>query len=218
MKATVLISVLILCSLFNSNAQAESGGIAITGTITDKDNNPVKGASIFIDRVNTGIKTDNTGYYEVKVRPGSREIMAFTFNHGLSLENIYRRNEIDLVLPKVPTAQEPAISKVKAEKKAPRERGIIDTQTPEFASYSNIYDMIRGRLPGVTVSGTQIRVSGSSSLNVNMQPLFVVNGIIVSSIAHIEPRTVKSIQVLKGPDASEYGMRGAGGVILITLL
>jgi hypothetical protein len=48
--------------------------------------------------------------------------------------------------------------------------------------------MIRGRLPGVTVSGTQIRVSGASSLNVNMQPLFVVNGIIVNSIAHIEPR------------------------------
>jgi hypothetical protein len=216
MKATVLISLLILCIISVSNAQ--SGEIAIKGRVTDIDNNPVKGATIFIDRENTGSKTDNTGYYEIKVRPDSREIMAFTFNHGLSMEYIYRRNEIDLILPKVPPVQEPTIEKAKAEKKAPRERGTIDTQTPEFASYKSIYDMIRGRLPGVTVSGTQIRVSGSSSLNVNMQPLFVVNGIIVSSIAHIEPRNVKTIQVLKGPDASEYGMRGAGGVILITLL
>jgi outer membrane receptor protein involved in Fe transport len=218
MKIKALISLLILCSLNISNAQTKSGEFVITGKITDKDQNPVKGATIFIDRVNIGAKTDAEGIYEVNASPEAREIIAFTFNNGLSREYIYRRNSIDLVLPRVPAVQEPKSVKVHAEKKAPRERGTIDTQKPEFASYSSIYDMIRGRLPGVTVSGTQIRVSGASSLNVNLQPLFVVNGIIVSSIAHIEPRTVKTIQVLKGPDASEYGMRGAGGVILITLL
>jgi TonB-dependent SusC/RagA subfamily outer membrane receptor len=215
MKATVLTLLFFVCTIFSS---AQSGEIAITGTVKDIDNNPVKGATIFIDRENTGSKTDNTGYYEIKARTDSREIMAFSFNHGLSMEYIYRRNEIDLILPKMPPVQEPTIEKARAEKKPPRERGTIDTQKPEFASYKSIYDMIRGRLPGVTVSGTQIRVSGASSLNVNMQPLFVVNGIIVNSIGHIEPRNVKSIQVLKGPDASEYGMRGAGGVILITLM
>ncbi|MGF1583700.1 MAG: TonB-dependent receptor plug domain-containing protein [Bacteroidales bacterium] len=218
MKIKALISLLILCSPYISNAQVESGGIVITGKITDRDQNPVKGATIFIDRVSTGVKTDTDGLYVVKASTGAREIIAFTFNNGLSREYIYRRSSIDLTLPAIPPAREETPVKVKAKKEPPRERGTIDTQKPEFASYSSIYDMIRGRLPGVTVSGTQIRVSGSSSLNVNMQPLFVVNGIIVSSIAHIEPRTVKTIQVLKGPDASEYGMRGAGGVILITLL
>jgi TonB-dependent SusC/RagA subfamily outer membrane receptor len=47
--------------------------------------------------------------------------------------------------------------------------------------------------------------------------LFVVDGIVVSTIDGISPRDVKSITVLKGSDASIYGTRAAGGVILIDL-
>ena len=68
------------------------------------------------------------------------------------------------------------------------------------------------------LSGKSIKINGSSSLNVSTEPLFVVDGIIVYSIDDISPKTVKSIEVLKGPDASIYGMRGANGVIVITLL
>jgi TonB-dependent SusC/RagA subfamily outer membrane receptor len=68
------------------------------------------------------------------------------------------------------------------------------------------------------VSGTSIKISGSSSLNASTEPLFVVDGIIVNSIEDISPQTVKSIEVLKGPDASVYGMRGANGVIVINRL
>jgi TonB-dependent SusC/RagA subfamily outer membrane receptor len=49
------------------------------------------------------------------------------------------------------------------------------------------------------------------------EALFVVNGTPVNSIDNIRPQEVKSIDVLKGPDASIYGSRGANGVILITL-
>lgn len=49
-------------------------------------------------------------------------------------------------------------------------------------------------------------------------PLFVVDGVVVNSIDNISPRMVKSISVLKGSDAAIYGSRGAGGVILITLV
>ena len=56
-----------------------------------------------------------------------------------------------------------------------------------------------------------------SSLNSSNDPLLVVNGMPVSSIDNISPRDVKSISVLKGIDASIYGTRAAGGVILIDL-
>ncbi len=49
-------------------------------------------------------------------------------------------------------------------------------------------------------------------------PLFVVDGAVVSTIDNISPRQVKSISVLKGSDAAIYGSRGGGGVILITLV
>jgi TonB-dependent SusC/RagA subfamily outer membrane receptor len=48
-------------------------------------------------------------------------------------------------------------------------------------------------------------------------PMFVVNGTPVNSIDQINPSMVKSIEVLKGPSASVYGMQGANGVILIRL-
>jgi len=94
----------------------------------------------------------------------------------------------------------------------------VDFQDSPYASFQNIYDMIRGRFPGVEVSGTSIRIMGSSSLNVSTEPLFVVDGVIVNSIDDISPQNVKSIEVLKGPDATVYGTRGANGVIIITRL
>jgi TonB-dependent SusC/RagA subfamily outer membrane receptor len=50
------------------------------------------------------------------------------------------------------------------------------------------------------------------------EPLFVVDGMVVSSISDIQPFTVKSIEILKGSSASIYGSRGANGVILIKLI
>ena len=66
------------------------------------------------------------------------------------------------------------------------------------------------------VSGRSIKVRGTNSLNVSTEPLFVVDGVIVREIDDIAPETVKSIEVLKGPDATAYGARGSNGVIIIT--
>jgi len=77
--------------------------------------------------------------------------------------------------------------------------------------------MIRGEVPGVQVNGNQIVIRGQSSINLTNEPLFVVDGVVVSSIENISPRQVKSISILKGPDASIYGSRSAGGVLLIDL-
>ena len=82
--------------------------------------------------------------------------------------------------------------------------------------YQDIYDMIRGRIAGVEMSGRSIKVRGTNSLFVSTEPLFVVDGVIVSRVDDIAPETVKSIEVLKGPDATAYGTRGSNGVILIT--
>lgn len=78
--------------------------------------------------------------------------------------------------------------------------------------------MIRGRFPGVEVSGTSIKILGSSSLNVSSEPTFVVDGVFVNDIGNISPQSVKSIEVFKGPAASVYGIRGSNGVIVINLL
>lgn len=94
--------------------------------------------------------------------------------------------------------------------------GVINVKDSAVPVYQDIYDMIRGKVAGVEVSGRSIKIRGTNSLNVSTEPLFVVDGVIVREIDDIAPETVRSIEVLKGPDASVYGARGSNGVIVIT--
>lgn len=94
----------------------------------------------------------------------------------------------------------------------------------ETPSNRNLNDMLQ-QLPGVQVQGqgayAKITVSGSSSSFMSStSPLFVVNGMTVGTdystvFNMVRPNDVKSLNVLKGSDATLYGTRGANGVILI---
>jgi TonB-dependent SusC/RagA subfamily outer membrane receptor len=85
-------------------------------------------------------------------------------------------------------------------------------------TYNDIYQMIRGEVSGVIVSGRNVQIQQGHSFFGSSEPLFVVNGTIVNSIDNINPLEVKSITVLKGSSAAIYGVRGANGVISINLI
>lgn len=201
--------------------------ITITGKVTDANGKPVAEAVIFIDKAKTDIVTDEQGYYKIKVRPDSKEILVFTLFNGVIEETINGRTSIDFVLTgkSQEKTEKPVITgnqSANAVKETSRQKDVnpdlkvFDPEDATNATYQSIYDMIRGRFPGVEVSGKSIKVMGSSSLNVSTEPLFVVDGVIVNSIEDISPQSVKSIEVLKGPDATIYGIRGSNGVIVIT--
>jgi len=80
------------------------------------------------------------------------------------------------------------------------------------------------RTPGVTVLGSgqnaRVQVRGVNSFSGNTQPLFIVNGTDVgnsysSAASMLRGMKIKSVRVLKNADASIYGVRGAGGVIIV---
>ncbi len=102
----------------------------------------------------------------------------------------------------------------------------VKTDELETGGYSNIYQYLQGRVPGMTVvqdpssnSGYTIRIRGVNSLLGSSEPLVVLNGTPLSSssdLQYLSPHDVKSIEVLKdAASASIYGVRGANGVILI---
>ncbi|MBE3087442.1 MAG: TonB-dependent receptor plug domain-containing protein [Bacteroidetes bacterium] len=230
MRFLLLMTLSLLIFFSNiSFGQNKNKKITVTGIVLDAKQKPVEGAAIFIDKIKTNSVSDQRGYYKVKVSPDSKEILVFTLFNGASVEAINGRTTINFTLTDKST--EPA-NKDKNDqnetvnvgygtvqkKNVTTQVGVIDGQDPKFASYQSIYDMIRGRIPGVEVTGKSIKISGSSSLNISTEPLFVVDGVIVNNIDDISPQTVKSIEVLKGPAASVYGTRGANGVILITRL
>ncbi len=100
--------------------------------------------------------------------------------------------------------------------------GSVSTLRPkknEMNGYTSIYQYLEGRVAGLTVSGTSIRIRGIHSINGSNEPLIVLNGVPLAGstdLNTINPLDVKSIDVLKGASAAIYGTRGANGVILIT--
>lgn len=98
----------------------------------------------------------------------------------------------------------------------------VEIDEKESTVYSNIWDYMRGRVPGVSIgpAGTgetpSITVRGISSINLSTQPLILLDGIETSDISMLNPNDVASVSVLKDASASIYGTRGANGVIMIT--
>ncbi|MDF1561141.1 MAG: TonB-dependent receptor plug domain-containing protein [Bacteroidales bacterium] len=231
MKAKAIILVLmILLAGSQAEGQKREKLITVAGTVTDIEMSPVAGALIVIDLQDSGTKTRKNGTYKIKVRPDVRSVGVYTSNMGSVVTVFEGQQKIDFVLDGAeamvnfaPVIRE-GDTKVDigygtAKKKdVNTDVGYIDGQTVDNASYSNIYDMIQGKVPGVDVVGNKITIRGVGSLMLSSDPLFVVDGVAVSSIDNINPREVKSISVLKGASAAIYGTRGANGVILITLI
>jgi TonB-dependent SusC/RagA subfamily outer membrane receptor len=89
----------------------------------------------------------------------------------------------------------------------------------EYCNYTNIFELLKGRFPGVTVDGTsgsyRVFIRGTQSINSNNDVLFVVDGSPAAYVGSILPCNIKSIDVIKDGMASMYGTRGSNGVILI---
>lgn len=70
------------------------------------------------------------------------------------------------------------------------------------------------RLPGVYLNEQgQLRIRGSTQ-----PPLLVVDGMqaMTAELRSINPADVEEVEILKGPETSIYGLRGGGGVIVVT--
>ena len=213
-----------------AEAQKKGKMMTVTGTVSDTTLSPVVGALIVVDGLDTGVTTTKSGTFKIKVSPDASSIGAYTTNLGSALTMFEGQDQITLVLDSTQVLKNfvPVMAEGEQDieigygtvkkKNLTTDVGYIDAQDDSNASYTNIYDMIRGKVPGVQVTGRKITIRGVNSINPSTDPLFVVDGVIVNTIDHISPSQVKSITVLKGSDAAIYGSRGAGGVIMITML
>lgn len=90
---------------------------------------------------------------------------------------------------------------------------------PHETVYENMYDYLRGRVPGVLV-GTgnppKITIRGLGSISSSTDPLILVDGVEFSDLSMLDPSFVESVEIIKDGTAAIYGNRGANGVIMIT--
>jgi len=231
-KIIIILSIFLAVSLFAKVSGQESGRkITISGfvlVLTDGEYSPAADAIITLDGINTGVVTDKNGFYKIKVSPDNKKIGVFTYTDEIVEETINGRNNISFKLKNLAPNQiiqkaESGDEKInigyqeEEKKNLTAPVGKIDGTKSKFASYSDIYQMIRGEVPGVQVVGKSIMIRSATTFQ-STEPMFVVDGVPVISIDNIAPPMVKSIEILKGSAASIYGSRGSNGVILITTL
>jgi TonB-dependent SusC/RagA subfamily outer membrane receptor len=221
---------LYLFSIQVSYAQKTNKKIKITGTVVDRMSRPVEGALIMVDGVKSEEVTDSKGAYSIKVLPAAKTLTVLSlYTNEMKAIDINGNSVINFVLGKAGTntseqgqkqGETVDIGYGTSKKDQTSNSGSkTDINTTKGKSYTNIYDMIKSEVPGVTVIGTSIQLQqGTGSLTSSNEPLFVVDGNVVTQINNIVPSDVRSISLLKGSAASIYGSRGANGVIIITLI
>tara|TARA_R110001606_G_C15231706_1_gene635176 strand:+ start:243 stop:851 length:609 start_codon:yes stop_codon:yes gene_type:complete len=182
----------------NSLAQ-ENQTIKLTILVKDKSNNPIPGAIILLDDVKQKRPSNSAGYFKIKLDKAPKEIAAFSPLFGI--KKVKYNGNSNIIIQIVESKNDSYITDTNK------------TKAIDAIQFRNIYDYIMGKVPGVNVRGTTITIRGTSNA-----PLFVLNGVQVdaTSFGAIVPTTIKSIKILKGPETSIYGLRGANGVIEVT--
>jgi hypothetical protein len=87
----------------------------------------------------------------------------------------------------------------------------------DYSKYSDIFALISTEIVNVRVVGTNVYTTKALSFSMSPQVLYVVDDMIISDISFISPAEVQKIEFFDDNRSSEYGMRGANGVLKITL-
>lgn len=222
------------------------GKIAVSGTVKDKNGEPLIGVSVVEKGTTNGMITDldgnfglsvsspeavlefsYVGYNPVSVKVGDRTF--FAIEMGESTQNLDEVVVTALGIKREKKMLGYAVQDIKADK-------LNTTGDPSvIGALSGKVAGLQMNTAGTGLSGsTKITLRGNSSLTDNNQPLWVVDGVPFSdnsssdaslfggvdrggSAVDINPEDIESISVLKGPNAAAlYGSRAGNGVILIT--
>jgi TonB-dependent starch-binding outer membrane protein SusC len=220
------ITYMLACIFLSLSSMAQ---VKIAGKVSNsKDGSPLSNVSVVIKGTTTGTTTDNDGLFQIEV-PSATSILVFS-SAGFTSKEVEAgtQTNLDVVLESKAnvlnevvvigygtasrTDLTGAVSSIKAEK-------LMDAPVP------NITQALEGKIPGVDVSinsnapgqGAKVRVRGIGSINSNLDPLYVVDGVIGVDGNSINPNDIASVEVLKDASSTAiFGARGANGVILIT--
>lgn len=209
---------------------------------TEEDGEPVIGASVIVKGTSLGTVTDVNGRFELSGFPPSATRLLISYISLMAKEvaiapqvSVTLKSDTHLLDEVVVTAL--GISR---EKKA---LGYTAQEVKQNALLqgkdNNLLNSLSGKIAGVRITNTQgdvgssrIVIRGETSIAGENQPLFIVDGIPVdnsqlnarssgrdfkNAIADLNPEDIKTLTVLKGPNAAAlYGARAAHGAIVIT--
>jgi TonB-linked SusC/RagA family outer membrane protein len=241
-KFRILILPVFLACIVAGSAAAQDR--TVSGIVTDSETQePLPGVTVLLEGTTNGVATNLDGEYEL-------EVSSSEFSNGVLLVSsvgfvtqriqINSRTDIDVVLvPDIAYLDDVVVVGYGSQIKEKVTGNISSVKASDFETVpvNSFEQAVQGRAAGVFINadngklggGITVRVRGTSSITASAQPLYVIDGIPVTTInlsnngsetnplADINPDDIESIDILKDASASAiYGARGANGVVLIT--
>jgi TonB-linked SusC/RagA family outer membrane protein len=247
---TQLLAALALASPVLAQATREvTGKVTVAGVGT-----PLQDATIGVFGQPIGVRTNDKGEFRIRVPAGDVTLQVRAIGYKRSSARVpFSQASVDFALEKDVLQLEGVTitgAATTIEKKNAA-TAIAAVQAEELARVpaTSLESALQGKVIGAQISmnngapggGGQVQIRGASSLIGNIQPLFVVDGVIISNavrsnrlqvvtgslnsgeengtnrLADINPNDIENIQVLKSAAASAiYGSQATNGVVVIT--
>ncbi|GJM36494.1 MAG: SusC/RagA family TonB-linked outer membrane protein [Saprospiraceae bacterium] len=236
MLERLTLALALLCISFTVSAQR-----TIQGTVTDETKESLIGVNILVKGTSSGTVTDLEGNYSLSVPAGYNTLVfSYTGYAGQEVE-IGTSNILDVTLSDLAVGLDEVVvvgygTQIKADLTGNIAK--VSGKDIEAAPVTSFESAIQGRTSGVHIEkssgklgeGMKVRVRGNSSISASNQPLFVVDGIPITSedqginnnqptspLVDINSADIESIEILKDASAAAiYGSRASNGVVIIT--
>ena len=210
---------------------AQAQDFTIRGTVFEEETGMgLMGAAVVIQGTTNGAQTDMSGGFSLKgVKVGDKLAVSFI---GMKTEiipitNKERSTEIKVYLKNDNyQLDQVVVTGYGTARKRDLTGAIVSISGEDIknAPTNNVMSSLQGKVPGlmVTNSGSagaepDIKIRGIGTLNASSNPLYVVDGMLMSDIKFLSNSDIASMEILKDPSSlAIFGVQGANGVIIIT--
>jgi TonB-linked SusC/RagA family outer membrane protein len=248
-RSRAWLGALSLALLLGSTAAAQAQQASVTGRVTEAGSgSPISDAQVFIVGTNLGGLTNQDGRYVLRNVPtGTQQLRVIRIGFSEMKRPVAvvagQATTLDLALSKSVISLQEVVTTATGETRRVEIGNAISNidakKVVETTPISTISDLLNSRAPGVSVQtgtqtgvGSRIRIRGNNSLSLNNDPIYVIDGVRMTSnqasgfstggnrpnrVGDLNPEEIENIEVVKGPSAATlYGTDAANGVVVIT--
>lgn len=221
----------VLLTLFEIPYVLAQNGFRVTGQIISADDNqPVIGVSIIEKGTTNGVITDVDGNYSIMVTKSPTSLQ-FSYIGMKTVEKEFTAaTRFDLKMESSAKMVDEVVVVAYGVRKKGTTTGsmsVVKDKIMEAVPTPSFDQALQGQASGLQVLSSSgepgavanFKIRGINSINAGTEPLFILDGVAVSSedFSAINPSDIESVSVLKDASSTSiYGARAANGVIVIT--
>ena len=235
---------------------AQTAPFTISGTVVDEVGDPLIGVTLYVPSLNIGTATDIDGRYTLSgaADAGSYELQANYLGYlqeriafelpsasAIALDidmetDALRMDEVIVTGPSIAQSRRQLGNSITT----------LNAEKLQVSAPGSVFSALQGKVPGAQITqnsgdpagGFSVRLRGASTINGSSDPLYVVDGVIISNatnnvtntnvnggaaqpgtnrLVDINPNDIETLTVINGAAAAAiYGSRASNGVVLIT--